>query len=134
MTTSLTSPEQLESTDQRKTVERPFGGSPGGGQLTGSPGGGQLTDSRLERREIVLLEKINRGLPPESERRFRQLIAARQDGVIRPEELDELITLTDEAETLQVERLEHLAELARIRGKDLLTVMNDLGIEPRPVE
>ena len=88
----------------------------------------------VERREIVLLEKINRGLPPESERRFRQLIAARQDGVIRPKGLDELITLTDEAEALQVDRLEHLAELARIRGKDLLTVMNDLGIEPRPVE
>ena len=88
----------------------------------------------LEHRESELLEKINRALPPESEQRYRKLIAVRQAKELTPAELEELLSLTDQAERLQAERIQHLADLARIRGVSLTELMDDLGIAPLTVE
>ncbi len=88
----------------------------------------------LERRESDILEAINRGLPVESEKRFRKLIAERQAGTLTPAALEELKSLTDQAEKLQVERMEHLAMLAQLRSVPLTDLMTELGIGPSPVE
>ena len=88
----------------------------------------------LERRESELLERINRALPPETEERYRQLIATRQAKELTPAELEELLNLTDRAERLQAERIRHLADLAQLRGVSLTGLMEELGIEPLPVE
>ncbi len=88
----------------------------------------------LGRRESDLLEAINRGLPAESEKRYRELIAERQAGTLTPVALEELKSLTDQAETLQAERMAHLVSLAELRGVSLSDVMTELGIEPSPIE
>ena len=88
----------------------------------------------LERRESELLEAINRGLPAESEERYRELIAKRQAEALTPATLEELKRLTDQAEKLQAERIAHLVSLAQLRAVSLADLMTELGIEPSPVE
>ncbi len=88
----------------------------------------------LERRESELLETINRGLSAESEARYRELISERQAETITPAALEELKSLTDQAEKLQAERMGHLVSLAQLRGIPLIDLIAELGIEPSPVE
>ncbi len=88
----------------------------------------------LERRESELLEAINRGLSAESEQRYRELIAERQAETLTPAALEELKSLTDQAETLQAERMAHLVALAQLRSVSLVDLIAELGIEPSPVE
>ena len=59
-------------------------------------------------------------------------MSRRRAGTLTPEEHQELLRLTGEAERLQAERIERLAELARLRGTSLGAVMNELGIRPSP--
>lgn len=88
----------------------------------------------LDRRESELLEAINRGLPAELEGRYRELIAEREAETLGPAELEELMSLTIQAEKLQAERMENLVDLAQLRGVSLTDLMTELGIEPSPVE
>jgi hypothetical protein len=87
---------------------------------------------RLSERESELLLAINRGLPAEVAKRYRILVDRRRSGTLSPEEHQELLRLTDQAEQLQAERIEHLAELSQLRGKPLGALMEELGIRPSP--
>jgi len=87
---------------------------------------------RLSERESELLLAINRGLPAELAERYRVLINRRRSETLTPEEHQELLRLTEEAERVQAERIEHLAELAQLRGKPLGALMQELGIRPSP--
>jgi hypothetical protein len=49
-------------------------------------------------------------------------------------EHEELLTLTDNVEIWQAERVGYLARLAELRGMSLPDLMDDLGIESPPVE
>ncbi|HYN22045.1 MAG TPA: hypothetical protein VE078_13880 [Thermoanaerobaculia bacterium] len=73
---------------------------------------------------------LNRGLPDEKATRYRELTKRRQAGDLTPDDHRELLDLTDEVERLQAERIEHLADLARLRGKPLGALMEELGIRP----
>ena len=78
-----------------------------------------------------MLEKINRGLPPETWRRFDELVARRDAKGLTGPEQRELLELSDEVETDHVARLQLVAELARLRNVPLLELMKQLGIGPR---
>ncbi|HVG08314.1 MAG TPA: STAS/SEC14 domain-containing protein [Thermoanaerobaculia bacterium] len=86
----------------------------------------------LSQRESELLLGINRGLPGDQEERYRELMSRRRTGILAAEEHQELLRLTDEAERLQAERIERLAELARLRAKPLVALMEELGVRPSP--
>ena len=86
----------------------------------------------LSQRESELLLGINRGLPGDQEERYRELMSRRRNGSLAAEEHQELLRLTDEAERLQAERIERLAELARLRAKPLAALMEELGVRPSP--
>ena len=83
--------------------------------------------------ETDLLTKINNGLPAKVQQRYRKLIKIRQEERLTPEDHEELLRLTDEVERKQVERLEALSELARLRGKSLRELMEALDIKPPAV-
>ncbi|MDF5727649.1 MAG: STAS/SEC14 domain-containing protein [Rhizonema sp. PD38] len=85
---------------------------------------------RLSSSESQLLLKINQGLDDQLQDRFNQLIAKRQALTITDAELEELIQLTDRIEQLDAERIQSLAELARLRQRSLTEVMQDLNIQP----
>ena len=86
----------------------------------------------LSQEETVLLQRTNEGFPPEVLRRYQELIARRQARLLTPEELEELIALTDRAERLEADRAAALAELAQVRGVSLDDLMRELGIRPAP--
>jgi len=88
----------------------------------------------LPQREAELLQKINRGLPRNLNQRSRSLIEKRRADSLSPAERQELLNLTGEAEKWQAERAGYLVELAEIRGTSPSRLMDDLGIEPPPVE
>lgn len=78
--------------------------------------------------ETRLLQAINEGVPTALRDRYGALIARRREGTLTPEEYAELLRLTDEVEALDVQRVEHLDQLARLRGVSLKAVMDSLGI------
>lgn len=83
--------------------------------------------------ETALLMKINNGLSAKVQQRYRKLIKLRQEERLTQDEYEELLRLTDDVEQKQVERLEALSELARLRGKTLRELMDVLGIKPPAV-
>lgn len=84
--------------------------------------------------ESELLQKINRGLPADLDERYRQLVAKRRTETLSHSEHEELLSLTDDVEKWQAERVAHMVRLADLRGVSLTDLMDDLGIEPPPVE
>jgi hypothetical protein len=84
---------------------------------------------RLGAAESELLSRINRDFPEGLRERYAELIARRRDESLTPEEHQELLRLTAEAERLEGDRLAALAELARLRGVPLRALMDDLGIQ-----
>ena len=88
----------------------------------------------ISREEGELLARINSGLPRETQARYRELIKKRREERLTEQEYQELLTLTDEAEQKQAERLEALVELAALRNMSLRELMDALGIKPAPIE
>jgi len=82
----------------------------------------------LPRAESELLLKINRGAPPDVQKRYGELIAKRRAETLAPDEYNELLRLTEQFEALEARRVESLAELARLRNTTLAALMKDLGI------
>jgi hypothetical protein len=88
----------------------------------------------MDATEAELLQEINQGLNDDFWERYRALIRRRQDETLSDEDRAELIRLTDQVEAMNASRMEHLAQLARLRGKPLRAVMQELGINPPPYE
>jgi hypothetical protein len=82
----------------------------------------------LPRAEAELLLRINQGVPPAVQRRYDQLIAKRRAESLMPDEHEELLQLTDQIENVEARRMEHLAELARLRQTSLPALLKTLGI------
>jgi hypothetical protein len=82
----------------------------------------------LEPEESKLLERINEALPAELMARLCELQEQRDTTTLSEPEEEELLTLSDRVEQLHAERLEALADLARLRGTTLTALMDQLGI------
>ena len=77
-----------------------------------------------------LLLQINQGLPLDAQKHFDTLVAKRQAETITPDELQELIMLTDKIEESNVVRVANIAKLAQIRGVSFSDMMEELAIRP----
>jgi hypothetical protein len=89
----------------------------------------------LSEEETALLLKINQGVVPEQIRnRCAVLSAKSREGTIAAEEYEELMTLIDQIETLNAERIGYLVELAQLRQMSLDEVMQMLEIQPLSYE
>jgi hypothetical protein len=83
---------------------------------------------RLSEDESELLGRINRGLPPDLWKRYKELISKRQDESLTPAQYAELQRLTDQVEELEAKRVADLAELARLRQVSFDELLSQLGI------
>jgi hypothetical protein len=90
--------------------------------------------SATTQEETGLLQRINHGLPPRIDRRRSELNTKRRAADLSPAEHEELLRLIDQIEAVQVERVASLVALAQLRGTSLPKLMDDLGLEPPPVE
>jgi hypothetical protein len=88
----------------------------------------QRKASNLQKSEAELLLKINQGVPFDIQNYYNDLIVKRENETLNLDEYHELLRLTEQIEKLQVQRIEYLAELARMRDKSLTELINDLGI------
>ncbi|WP_414544237.1 STAS/SEC14 domain-containing protein [Nostoc sp. CCY0012] len=88
----------------------------------------QLKASNLQKSEAELLLKINQGVPLDIQNYYNELIVKRENETLNSDEYQELLRLTEQIENLQVQRIEYLAELSRLREKSLTELINDLGI------
>ena len=86
----------------------------------------------LTQGESEWLQQINIGLPEETWQRYHKLIAKRRAETLTPDEQATLIKISDQIEKLNVNRVKHLVELARLRKVLLSTLMQRLGIETPP--
>lgn len=84
----------------------------------------------LPAEEASMLVQINRGLPAPLRDRLGTLNEKREDEALTPAEHAELLGLVAQVEVLEVERIECLSRLARLRGVSLTTLMDELGIRP----
>ena len=82
----------------------------------------------LSRDEAALLQKINQGLPPDVQQRYDTLIEKRQEETLTSDEHLELITLNDQIEETDAERVQALAALAHLRKVSITALMEELGI------
>jgi hypothetical protein len=82
----------------------------------------------LPEAEAKLLLNINQSIPPNIQEEYEKLAAKRDDEILTDDEHEKLLKLTEEIETIQAQRIENLAELARLRGISLTTLMENLGI------
>ncbi|MFW5637230.1 MAG: STAS/SEC14 domain-containing protein [Thermodesulfobacteriota bacterium] len=89
-------------------------------------------DHRLPPDESELLIKINQGIPEKLQRKYNELLHKRDEKTLTNDEYEELLRLTDQMEMLDAKRIEHLTELANIRNKPLVLLMDELGIKPPP--
>jgi len=89
----------------------------------------QRKASSLPQPEAELLLKINQGIPSDTQKHYEELIAKRESETLTTVEHTELLHLTDHIEKLQAQRIEYLAELARLRGIALTALMANLGIQ-----
>jgi hypothetical protein len=92
----------------------------------------QRQEPHLSQAETALLLQINEGISAETQQRFDELVAKRQAGTITPEELAELIQLTDQSEQRDAQRVAALEALAHLRRMTLADLMDSLGISPPP--
>lgn len=79
--------------------------------------------------ESELLTRINQGLPTNVRTRLNELIPKRQSETLTANEHKELLRLIGQSEEAEATRVEALAQLARLRGVSLTTLMHDLGIK-----
>lgn len=79
---------------------------------------------------MELTRRINEGLSTVEWQRFHFLVQRRQEEQITEEELAELTALNDRIEALNVRRTELLIELSHRRGRSLIAVMDELGLQP----
>ena len=91
-----------------------------------------LRAPQLPRAESELLAKINQAVPRELQSRYDALVAKRRASTLTEAEHEELLRLTEQIEELDARRVEHLADLARLRKTTLRALLKDLGIKPRP--
>mgnify|MGYP000222532501 CR=1 FL=1 len=87
----------------------------------------------VPQREAELLQFIAREKRTGFAERFAELHAKRRAYTLTPEEQEELIQLSDEAEAFDVERLKALSELAQLRQVALPRLMKQLGLKAPPV-
>ena len=71
-------------------------------------------------------------MPSEVRQRYTELNDKLHDETIAPEEYQELLTLIDQIELADAERLRYLIELAQLRNISVDVLMDQLGIR-RPV-
>lgn len=88
----------------------------------------------VSQNEAELLLKIHEGLPEATQQRLDTLKSKNRAGRLAAEEHEEFLQLIAQVEGLNVQRVQALADLARLRGMTLRAVMDSLGIEPPSYE
>ena len=82
--------------------------------------------------QVLIQDKINETiLSKDKTERYQFLIYKHEFNVLSDAEYQELMQLTEEEETIRVQRLTYLVELAQLKGLGLSQLMENLGLNQR---
>jgi len=87
-----------------------------------------VTDNALSAKETQLFGAINKGFAPEFWDRLKILNEKRRSAALSEPELQELISMTDQLELVNLQRMKALVELAEFRSVDIDDLMEQLGL------
>jgi hypothetical protein len=93
----------------------------------------QPRGATLSLEETKLIKRINRGLPAKLCKRHAQLMRRRKKGNLSAEEHAELLKLTHEVESSDVDRAAALLELAKLRRLPVRALLKQMGIVALPI-
>jgi hypothetical protein len=82
----------------------------------------------VPQREVELLQQISNYLSPAVRTRYHELNVKLHNETITETEHQEFLVLVDQIEVADAKRLQHLIELAQLRGVPLATLMTQLGL------
>jgi len=88
----------------------------------------QATAMRLE---LPLLSEVDKGFSDVWWANYRALVAKREDGSIAPDEMRELVALTDTLEEVNVRRMACFASASRLLGMSLDELMQKANLKPK---
>jgi hypothetical protein len=82
--------------------------------------------------EAELIQQINIGLSPSDWEKYHALIVRRQAETLTQDEYQQLVSMSDRLEELNVQRIQSLIQLAKLRQQTLPELMKNLGINSNP--
>jgi hypothetical protein len=82
--------------------------------------------------EAELIQQINIGLSPSDWEKYHALIVKRQAETLTQDEYQQLVSMSDCLEKLNVQRTQSLIQLAKLRQQTLPELMENLGINSNP--
>lgn len=89
----------------------------------------QRSANSLSEQEEKLLQLINRPVPEALQHRYNTLMEQQRQDQISQDEHNELLHLIEQIEQFDLERVQYLVKLAKLRQVSLSTLMKDLGIK-----
>jgi hypothetical protein len=84
----------------------------------------------LPTRETALLLRLQTLFPPEQTHEYQALVQQSDAGTLTEPDREPLLSLIEQRDNLNAERLEIVAELAELRGVSLREMMAEHGIGP----
>jgi hypothetical protein len=79
--------------------------------------------------EAELIQQINIGLSPSDWEKYHALIVKRQAETLTQDEYQQLLSMSDRLEKLNVQRIQSLIQLAKHRQQTLPELMENFGIK-----
>ena len=119
---------QAEFADLQAECERFLNPDPDNLILSESESGRR--ESWREFIEADLLQRIRERLSPELEARYKSLVLKRDSESLTPAEYEELLSFSNQIEGLEVQRLEALVRLAKLREVPFEALIKELGLQP----
>jgi hypothetical protein len=90
----------------------------------------QIKEAWRQLNEADLMQRVRERMPRDVEARYKILAKKRDSQSLTPSEYEELLGLSERIEQFEVQRLEALARLARLRSLPLKTLIEELGLKP----
>jgi hypothetical protein len=91
-----------------------------------------LSNRSVPMTEAELIQQINIGLSPSDWEKYHAFIDKRQAETLTQDEYQQLVLMSDRLEKLNVQRIQSLIQLAKLRQQTLPELMENLGINSNP--
>ncbi len=83
----------------------------------------------LSHLETDLLRKINEGLPDDVQKRYNYLLEKKENATLNDKEYKELLKITKYSENINVQRVENVIKIAKIKNKTYDEIIEELELK-----
>lgn len=83
----------------------------------------------LSHLETDLLRKINEGFPDDVQKRYNYLLEKKENATLNDKEYKELLKITKYSENINVQRVENVIKIAKIKNKTYDEIIEELELK-----